>query len=228
MIFTGVTAWLICMLYMVSASGSPRHPQPPHPQPSLAAATGSPPSTRHEHAAAPVCPQVAYFMEGLQRTLLGLVEVVLNGLWVVFWLSAAASFAAEPLCKPSSECRGRPAAGHSHRLAATGLAQHGAPYAACWGGVCGGWVGHGGRGGGGVAGGWLPELPQPGSAHHGCPPWLRLHLASCSARPVRFRQLLHLPGGECVATPRPLTVGHAPASLLQWPRWCRSATAAPS
>jgi len=167
MIFTGVTAWLICMLYMVSASGSPRHPQPPHPQPSLAAATGSPPSTRHEHAAAPVCPQVAYFMEGLQRTLLGLVEVVLNGLWVVFWLSAAASFAAEPLCKPSSECRGRPAAGHSHRLAATGLAQHGAPYAACWGGVCGGWVGHGGRGGGGAA----PPPPRGGAPPPvaGCP-----------------------------------------------------------
>lgn len=38
----------------------------------------------------------------LQSTLWGIVEVVINAIWVVFWLAAAASFAAEPACKPSS------------------------------------------------------------------------------------------------------------------------------
>eukprot|EP00878_Enallax_costatus_P022824 GHUV01024248.1.p1 GENE.GHUV01024248.1~~GHUV01024248.1.p1 ORF type:complete len:177 (+),score=47.95 GHUV01024248.1:32-532(+) len=38
-------------------------------------------------------------VEGLKRTFSGLVEVLVNGLWVVFWLAAAASFAAYQPCK---------------------------------------------------------------------------------------------------------------------------------
>lgn len=39
-------------------------------------------------------------VEGLKRTFSGLVEVIINGLWVIFWLAAAASFAAYQYCKP--------------------------------------------------------------------------------------------------------------------------------
>lgn len=42
---------------------------------------------------------VVHCAEGLKRPCQGLVETVINALWVIFWLSAAASFAAEPQCK---------------------------------------------------------------------------------------------------------------------------------
>jgi hypothetical protein len=38
-------------------------------------------------------------VEGLKRTFSGLVEVLINGLWVIFWMAAAASFAAYQPCK---------------------------------------------------------------------------------------------------------------------------------
>lgn len=38
-------------------------------------------------------------VEGLKRTFSGVLEVMVNGLWVIFWLAAAASFAAYPECK---------------------------------------------------------------------------------------------------------------------------------
>jgi hypothetical protein len=38
-------------------------------------------------------------VEGLKRTFSGLIEVILNVLWVIFWLAAAASFAAYQPCK---------------------------------------------------------------------------------------------------------------------------------
>lgn len=38
-------------------------------------------------------------VEGLKRTFSGLLEVLVNVLWVIFWLAAAASFAAYQPCK---------------------------------------------------------------------------------------------------------------------------------
>lgn len=38
-------------------------------------------------------------VEGLKRTFSGLLEVLVNALWVIFWLAAAASFAAYQPCK---------------------------------------------------------------------------------------------------------------------------------
>jgi hypothetical protein len=38
-------------------------------------------------------------VEGLKRTFSGVLEVMVNGLWCIFWLAAAASFAAYPKCK---------------------------------------------------------------------------------------------------------------------------------
>lgn len=38
-------------------------------------------------------------VEGLKRTFSGLLEVMVNALWVIFWLAAAASFAAYQPCK---------------------------------------------------------------------------------------------------------------------------------
>lgn len=38
-------------------------------------------------------------VEGLKRTFSGLIEVMVNALWVIFWLAAAASFAAYQPCK---------------------------------------------------------------------------------------------------------------------------------
>lgn len=38
-------------------------------------------------------------VEGLKRTFSGLLEVMANALWVIFWLAAAASFAAYQPCK---------------------------------------------------------------------------------------------------------------------------------
>lgn len=38
-------------------------------------------------------------VEGLKRTFSGVLEVMVNGLWCIFWLAAAASFAAYPDCK---------------------------------------------------------------------------------------------------------------------------------
>jgi hypothetical protein len=38
-------------------------------------------------------------VEGLKRTFSGLLEVIVNTLWVIFWLAAAASFAAYQPCK---------------------------------------------------------------------------------------------------------------------------------
>lgn len=40
-----------------------------------------------------------YVKEGLQRTFKGMTEIIVNALWTLFWLAAAASFAAAPLCK---------------------------------------------------------------------------------------------------------------------------------
>lgn len=40
-------------------------------------------------------------VEGLQRKLWGIVEVVISALWTLFWLSAAAALAADHRCKPS-------------------------------------------------------------------------------------------------------------------------------
>lgn len=45
---------------------------------------------------------ISFCVPRMQSALWGLVEVVINALWVVFWLAAAAAFAAEPACKPSS------------------------------------------------------------------------------------------------------------------------------
>jgi uncharacterized membrane protein YgcG len=45
-------------------------------------------------------------VEGLQRTFWGLIEVIINGIWVVFWLAAAASLAAFAPCKPSQASLG--------------------------------------------------------------------------------------------------------------------------
>lgn len=39
--------------------------------------------------------------EGLQRTFWGAVEVLINTIWVVFWLAAGAAYAAFAPCKPS-------------------------------------------------------------------------------------------------------------------------------
>ena len=39
-------------------------------------------------------------VEGLQRTFSGLVEVVINALWALFWMAAAAAFASYWSCKP--------------------------------------------------------------------------------------------------------------------------------
>lgn len=38
-------------------------------------------------------------VEGLKRTFSGVLEVMINALWVIFWLAAAASFAAYQPCK---------------------------------------------------------------------------------------------------------------------------------
>jgi hypothetical protein len=40
--------------------------------------------------------------EGLQRTFWGIVEVGLNAVYVVFWMAAAAAYAAFAKCKPSA------------------------------------------------------------------------------------------------------------------------------
>ena len=39
-------------------------------------------------------------VEGLQRTFWGIIEVVINALWVIFWMAGAGSFAAYSGCKP--------------------------------------------------------------------------------------------------------------------------------
>lgn len=41
-------------------------------------------------------------VEGLKRTFSGVAEVFVNALWVVFWVAAAASFAAYQPCKPKN------------------------------------------------------------------------------------------------------------------------------
>jgi len=60
MVFTGVVAWLISILYAVVSC-----------------------------------------VEALQRKLWGLPEMVVSSIWVLFWLCAAAAFAADGRCKPS-------------------------------------------------------------------------------------------------------------------------------
>jgi hypothetical protein len=61
MVFTGVTAFLISIFYLVVSC-----------------------------------------VEGLQRTFWGLVEVVINALWALFWMAAAAAFASYWSCKPGN------------------------------------------------------------------------------------------------------------------------------
>lgn len=58
MVFTGVTAWLISILYIVVS-----------------------------------------FREGLQRVFMGIVEVVVSSLWLLFFLAAAASYTAFAECR---------------------------------------------------------------------------------------------------------------------------------
>eukprot|EP00879_Flechtneria_rotunda_P010030 GHRR01010486.1.p1 GENE.GHRR01010486.1~~GHRR01010486.1.p1 ORF type:complete len:164 (+),score=32.30 GHRR01010486.1:217-708(+) len=41
-------------------------------------------------------------VEGLKRTFSGVIEVLVNAIWVVFWLAAAGSFAAWAECRPSN------------------------------------------------------------------------------------------------------------------------------
>lgn len=47
-------------------------------------------------------------VERLQRVLWGVVEVAINGLWVLFWLSGGAAYAADGRCKPSQLDLGTP------------------------------------------------------------------------------------------------------------------------
>jgi hypothetical protein len=60
MVFTGVFAWLLAILYSVVSC-----------------------------------------VEALQRKLWGIPEMVVNSVWVLFWMAAAAAFAADGRCKPS-------------------------------------------------------------------------------------------------------------------------------
>lgn len=62
MVFTGVTGWLIAMLYT-----------------------------------AVTC------VEALQKVLMGIVEVVITAVWCIFWMAAAASFAAYAPCKSPTQ-----------------------------------------------------------------------------------------------------------------------------
>jgi hypothetical protein len=42
-------------------------------------------------------------VEGLQRTFWGIIEVVINAIWVIFWMAGAGSFAAYAGCKPDMQ-----------------------------------------------------------------------------------------------------------------------------